>query len=157
MTTATPKDETRHLKAEEAIQIFKYDKTHGKEFGGGVKKFVPLANTKNLRTHVQVLKKGGENNLHYHTNVDIMYMVLKGRVKFYGPEDKVYGEFGPLEGLVFPADARYWFEQVGAEELELFQVFAYGGKEEKDALRVNVGAHKPWMEEHKELTIYESN
>ena len=69
---------------------------------------------------VQVVKKhGGENNLHYHTRMDTFWMVLKGRVRFYGPGDVVLGEFGPHEGMVTPRYSRYWFENIGDEDLEL--------------------------------------
>ena len=70
-------------------------------------------------------------------------------MKFYGPGDKVYGEFGPLEGVVFPADSRYWFESTGNEELELFQVFTFSDGQ-KNSRRINVDAHK-------ELTLYEKD
>ena len=48
---------------------------------------------------IQVVKKdGGENNLHYHTNSDTTWFVLKGRVRFYGAGDALLGEFGPHPG-----------------------------------------------------------
>jgi mannose-6-phosphate isomerase-like protein (cupin superfamily) len=75
---------------------------------------------------VQVVKKhGGENNLHYHTTSASFWMVLKGRVRFYGPGDVVIGEFGPHEGTITPRYARYWFENVGDEDLEILQVSAF--------------------------------
>ncbi len=49
----------------------------------------------------------------------------KGRVKFYGPEDVLIGEFGPNEGTFTPAYSRYWFENIGDEDLELLQVSAF--------------------------------
>jgi mannose-6-phosphate isomerase-like protein (cupin superfamily) len=36
-----------------------------------------------VRGMIQVAKEGGENNLHYHANVDGFWMVLKGKAKFY--------------------------------------------------------------------------
>ena len=152
--TAIKMDEQRHLEAEKNIKVFKYDKaTNGKEFGGGIKKFVPLGSTKTVRSQVQVLKEGGENNLHYHTNTDIFYMVLRGRVKFYGPEDKLYGDFGQHEGLVLPADSRYWFESSSKEELVLLQIVANTGAPH-EAKRIIVDAQKPRMDTDKELTVY---
>jgi hypothetical protein len=50
---------------------------------------------------------------------------LKGRVRFYGPGDKLIGEFGPHEGTITPRYARYWFENAGDEDLEILQVGAY--------------------------------
>mgnify|MGYP003694430529 CR=1 FL=1 len=56
-----------------------------------------------MRGAVQVVKKhGGENNLHYHTTSASFWMVLKGRVRFYGPDDVLIGEFGPHEGTITP-------------------------------------------------------
>jgi mannose-6-phosphate isomerase-like protein (cupin superfamily) len=86
---------------------------------------VNLAKTERLRSVVQIVKKnGGENNLHYHTNSDSFWMVLKGRIRFYGPGDKLIGEFGPHEGTVTPRYSRYWFENAGDEDAELLQVSA---------------------------------
>jgi mannose-6-phosphate isomerase-like protein (cupin superfamily) len=92
---------------------------------GAAKGRINLAKTEALRGVVQVVKKnGGENNLHYHTNSDSFWMVLKGRVRFYGPGDKLIGEFGPHEGTVTPRYSRYWFENAGEEDAELLQVSA---------------------------------
>src|SRR5258707_1303644 len=49
----------------------------------------------------------------------------KGRVRFYGPDDVLIGEFGPHEGTITSRYARYWFENCGDEDLELLQVTAY--------------------------------
>jgi len=38
----------------------------------------------------------------------------------------VIGEFGPHEGTMTPRFARYWFENVGDDDLEILQVGAYG-------------------------------
>ena len=86
---------------------------------------IKLAGTNSVRASIQILNKGGENNLHYHPNMDLIYMVLKGRIKFYGPEDKVIGDYGPNEGLLLPENARYWFESVGDEEAWLMQIAGF--------------------------------
>jgi hypothetical protein len=57
--------------------------------------------------------------------MDLIYMVLKGRIRFYGPEDKVLGEYGELEGILLPENSRYWFESVGDEEAYLLQIAGY--------------------------------
>jgi hypothetical protein len=46
-------------------------------------------------------------------------------VRFYGPDDVLIGEFGPHEGTITPRYARYWFENVGDEDLEILQVSAF--------------------------------
>lgn len=91
----------------------------------GSKLHVKLAGTDSCRASIQVLNRGGENNLHYHPNMDLIYMVLKGRVKFYGPDDKVIGDFGPHEGILLPENSRYWFGSVGDEEAWLLQIAGY--------------------------------
>ena len=72
---------------------------------------------------MQIVKKnGGENNLHYHTHAETFWFVLSGRVKFYGPDDVILGEFAAGEGIITPRYSRYWFENSGDEDLELLQV-----------------------------------
>ena len=87
------------------------------------KGIVRLARTDTLRCNVQIVKKnGGENNMHYHSNGDSFWMVLKGRVRFYGPGDVVTGEYGPMEGVCTPAYSRYWFENCGDDVLEILYI-----------------------------------
>jgi mannose-6-phosphate isomerase-like protein (cupin superfamily) len=108
----------------------------------GRKLHVKLAGTKSVRASVQVLNKGGENNLHYHPNMDLIYMVLKGRVEFYGPGDKRLGEFGVNEGILLPEYARYWFRSVGDEEAHLLQIAGYP-KGPEASKRIPVEPPKP--------------
>jgi mannose-6-phosphate isomerase-like protein (cupin superfamily) len=96
-----------------------------KEIPKGKKVHVKLAGTENFRASVQILNQGGENNLHYHSDMDLMYIVLKGRVRFYGAGDQVVGEFGVHDGILLPEFSRYWFESVGDEEAHLLQIAGY--------------------------------
>lgn len=89
------------------------------------KQIVKLARTDRMFVGVQVVEKGGENNLHSHPNMDGFWMVLSGRVRFYGEEDVVLGEFGPMEGILIPRGFKYWFESAGQETLELLQFEAF--------------------------------
>src|SRR5262249_16254321 len=99
-----------------------YQKAEGVNAGKG---FVTLGRKDIVRGAVQVVKKnGGENNLHYHTTSASFWMVLKGRVRFYGPGDVLIGEFGPHEGTITPRYARYWVEHVGEQGLEIPQASA---------------------------------
>jgi mannose-6-phosphate isomerase-like protein (cupin superfamily) len=127
--TSTPELEKLHAEAEASIKPFSYKKPESVERGKG---FIRLATSPLIKGVVQVIKKnGGENNLHYHTTVDTFWMVLKGRVKFYGPEDVLLGDFGAYEGLITPRFSRYWFENAGEGDAELLQVAAAdhpGGK-----------------------------
>src|SRR5262249_51094637 len=105
---------------------------------------------------VQVVKDGGENNLHYHLNSDTTWYVLGGRARFYGVGDTLIGEYGRNEGLMIPGGCRYWFEKVGNEDLELMQIVAYdrtGG----DSQRINVERHKDWMTGMANMEVYEKD
>lgn len=105
-----------------APQMFKHFKPESKT----AKVIVSLGQSDLIRGAVQIVKKGeGDNNLHIHTGMDGFWMVLKGRVKFYGPDDKVLGEFGPHEGIVMPRGNAYWFASTGDEDLEILQVVAF--------------------------------
>lgn len=90
-----------------------------------MKHVVTLARTDRMLAGVQVLKEGGENNLHSHSSLDGFWMVLKGRVKFHGENDVLLGEFGPLEGILIPRGVQYGFESSSEEDLELLQVEAF--------------------------------
>jgi mannose-6-phosphate isomerase-like protein (cupin superfamily) len=113
----------RHLAAEKTVKSYSYKKPTGVDTAKGR---VNLGKSDIVRGVVQIVKKnGGENNLHYHTGTASFWMVLKGRVRFYGSGDELIGEFGPHEGTMTPRYARYWFENVGDEDLEILQVGAY--------------------------------
>ncbi len=103
-------------------RTFKYAKPATQDT---TKAIVGLCQTDIIRGAVQVIKEGGDNNLHSHTGMDGFWMVLKGRARFHGPGDEVLGEFGVHEGIVIPRGARYWFERSGGGDLELLQVVAF--------------------------------
>lgn len=121
MATVTPT--TTGERKPRSPQFFKYGKPDGIKSG---KSIVNLANSGLLRGTVQIVKTGaGDNNLHIHTGMDSFYMVLKGEVTFYGPDDEVIGTFGPNEGLTMPHGNAYWFASTGAEDLEFLQVVTW--------------------------------
>ena len=84
--------------AQEA-KIFKYQTA---EFDG-VKKSI-VCSSDLMKVMVQVVKNGGENNLHSHTGDDAFWYVLSGAVRFYGEGDKLIGEFSKGEGILIPRD-----------------------------------------------------
>jgi mannose-6-phosphate isomerase-like protein (cupin superfamily) len=92
------------------------------------------------------VREGGENNLHSHRGMDGFWMVLAGRVRFYGPGDVVIGEFGKYEGILIPRGEQYWFESASNdEELEILQMagFEKGTKVERidaEAQKLKVGS-----------------
>ena len=75
---------------------------------------------------VQEIKKGGETTLHSHSGMDGFYMVMAGKARFWGEDESVIGEFGPMEGVYIPRDTKYWFESASEEEpLQLLQIEAF--------------------------------
>ncbi len=136
--------------SEGSHQVFKYEKPSDMPSG---KAIVQLAGSDIIRGRVQVVREGGENNLHSHRGMDGFWMVLAGRVRFYGPGDVVIGEFGKYEGILIPRGEQYWFESASVdEELEILQMagFEKGTKVE----RIDAEAQKLKVEsvEVKEVT-----
>ncbi|HAA91697.1 MAG: hypothetical protein CMM48_17500 [Rhodospirillaceae bacterium] len=122
-------------------QTFHYAKP---EFDEG-KGLVKLAQTDLVKGAVQIVKADGRNNLHSHAAADTFWLVLKGRARFYSDETEVFGEFGPMEGIVTPRGFAYWFESADPDaDLELLQVAGFE-KGKKD-IRTN---HMPRTERTK--------
>jgi len=126
---------------EKEPQVFKYERP---EFEG-VKKSMLMCNSDLMRVHAQVVKTGGENNLHTHTGEDAFWLVLSGVVKFYGEGDKVIAELKKHEGIMIPRGFMYWFESASDEPLEILRVSARDRNTENK--RVNYTPLKPWMNE----------
>lgn len=136
---ASDAEELDHVEAESRIQAFSYKKPD--KFSAG-KASVRLCNSDVLMGLVQVVQDGGENNLHFHKTNDGFWLVLGGRARFYGPGDEELGEFGPHEGIFIPRGARYWFERVGDEELEILRVGASADPSAKDSGRTDASPQK---------------
>jgi mannose-6-phosphate isomerase-like protein (cupin superfamily) len=124
--------------AQEA-KIFKYQTP---EFEG-VKKSMIVCNSDLMKVMVQVVKDGGENNLHSHTGDDAFWYVLSGAVKFYGEGDKLIGEFKKGEGILIPRGFQYWFESSSSEPLEILRVTAKDQNVKTE--RLNHTPLKPWQ------------
>ncbi len=140
-TTETDSDpiegsDAYHAKAEGIMRTFSYTKPDVTEVPRSAR--VNLGRSDIIRGVVQIWKKGGENNLHYHAGSDSLWIVLGGKARFYGPGDKLIGEFGPQDGVIMPRGARYWFENAEDEDLEILQVVAYAEKDAKDTGRTDV-------------------
>ena len=96
-----------------------------------------------MKVQVQVVKDGGENNLHTHTGEDAFWYVISGAVRFYGEGDKVIGEYQKGEGLLVPRGFKYWFESASSDALEILRVTA---KDQSiDNKRVDLSPQKDWM------------
>jgi mannose-6-phosphate isomerase-like protein (cupin superfamily) len=120
-------------------KVFKYQTP---QFDG-VKKTLQVCNSDLMKVQVQVVKDGGENNLHSHTGDDAFWYVMSGAVKFYGEGDEVIGEFNKGEGILIPRGFKYWFESSSSEPLEILRVTAKDQKVENQ--RVDHSAKKQWM------------
>jgi mannose-6-phosphate isomerase-like protein (cupin superfamily) len=140
--------EAFHREQEAKVKSFAYRRPQT----GNEKDILRLSKTRLGGFGVQVLREGGENNLHYHNNSDTTWFVLRGGVRFYGPGDVLIAELGPEEGITIPGGARYWFEKTGDVDLELLQCVSYDPS--GDSQRVNVEKHKDWMKDPY-LQVYE--
>jgi mannose-6-phosphate isomerase-like protein (cupin superfamily) len=111
----------------------------------GVKKTLQVCNSDLMKVQVQIVKDGGENNLHTHTGDDAFWYVISGAVKFYGEGDKLVGEYTKGEGILIPRGYKYWFESASKEPLEILRVTAKDQNVENK--RVDLSPQKDWMVE----------
>jgi mannose-6-phosphate isomerase-like protein (cupin superfamily) len=111
----------------------------------GVKKTLQVCNSDLMKVQVQIVKDGGENNLHTHTGEDAFWYVISGAVKFYGEGDKLVGEYKKGEGVLIPRGYKYWFESAANEPLEILRVTAKDQNAENK--RVDLSPKKQWMVE----------
>ncbi len=92
MTTVQAKDtaDVRRARKQRSRppRTFKYEKPASQD---SAKAIVGLCQTDIIRGAVQVVKESGDNNLHSHAGMDGFWMVLRGRVRYYGPGDEVFG------------------------------------------------------------------
>jgi len=76
----------------------------------------------------QVLRSGGETNMHSHNHLDGFWFVRRGRARFYtGGSDGnfVLAELGENEGVLIPRSYPYWFEAIiesDDDECEILQM-----------------------------------
>lgn len=109
----------------------------------GPKKTWQVCNSDLMKVQVQVVKDGGENNLHTHTGEDAFWYVINGAVRFYGEGDIVIGEYKKGEGVIVPRGFKYWFESASSEKLEVLRVTAKD--QNVDNKRVDLSPQKDWM------------
>ncbi len=113
--------------AKQALEFFTFENPGETDSKARVK----LALTDFLRAEVQILGKDGGNNLHTHSGNDGFWLVLSGKVNFYGDgPDPVVLE--PMQGACVPHGTKYWFEPGSDEQVELLHVAARtNAKEDK--------------------------
>ena len=129
---ATDSIELRGAEKKEAFFRAAEEKVHGFSFAvpdveapnGRINCY--LAKTDSCSATILVLRDGYKASNHYHPNQDGIWVVLKGRVRFFGgPDQKDFGEFGPYEGVKQPENSRYGFQAVGEEEAWLMQIAGF--------------------------------
>jgi mannose-6-phosphate isomerase-like protein (cupin superfamily) len=103
------------------VSVFGYESPATLERPKGIAR---LCRSDIIYSSVQMLEEGGENNLHAHSAQDGVWIVLRGRARFYGKDDALLAELGPLQGVHIPRGFYYWFEKAGDERLEILQVEA---------------------------------
>ena len=114
--------------AKQALEVFTFENPGETDTKARVK----LALTDFLRAEVQILGRGGGNNLHTHSGNDGFWLVLSGRLRFYGDGPDPVAELGPMQGACTPHGTKYWFEPAGDEQVELLHVAARtNAKEDK--------------------------
>ncbi len=143
MTTASDKPRGAEKKeaffqaAEEKVHSFAFTVPDIEPPSGRINGY--LAKTDSCGATILVLRDGYKSSHHYHPNQDGIWVVLKGRVRFYGGNDeRITGEFGPYEGIKQPENTRYSFEAVGEDEAWLMQVAGYP-QGRKVAKRIPIG------------------
>lgn len=127
------------------VTVFKYENPSSTK----PKTHVRLFRSDLMRAEVQVVREGGENNLHAHPTIDGFWLVLAGRARFYGRADQVVADIGPYEGVHVPRGFQYWFESTGDVPLELVHVSAVA-LGEKGVVRVDVKPRKKNWQQDKE-------
>ena len=140
-----------HQAAESEIETIHYQKPVP---NGRPKQIAWLVRRPHMQVVVQCVHEGGENNLHYHTNSDTTWLVLKGRAIFEGMEGKFIADLGPMEGVVIPGGSRYKFGKAGEEDLEILQMVAVHNPDDSNGDRINLEVHREWMADSSELTQY---
>ena len=100
-------DDNRPKDAAPKLQTFSYRKPDNLRNGKGI---VQLAQSDIIRGRVQIVREGGENNLHSHTGMDGFWFVLAGKV--WWPQTVALllgglagGYFGARIGQALPAVA----------------------------------------------------
>lgn len=148
----SPEDREKfHLAAEAEIQKIAYEKPAP---NGRPKQNTWMVRRPHMQVVVQCVHDGGENNLHYHTNSETTWFVLKGRAVFEGKDGKILAELDEMEGVVIPGGARYKFYKDCEDDLEILQMVAVHNPEEGSGERINLEAHREWMADSEHLLKY---
>jgi mannose-6-phosphate isomerase-like protein (cupin superfamily) len=143
--------EAFHQAAESQVEAFKYTKPVP---NGRPKQNTWLVRRPQMQVVIQCVHDGGENNLHYHTNSETTWFVLRGEAEFEGHEGRILARLGPSEGVVIPGGTRYKFRKLGEGDLEILQMVAIKDPGSGTGERINLEAHREWMADSPHLQNY---
>jgi mannose-6-phosphate isomerase-like protein (cupin superfamily) len=90
---------------------------------GEAKVIVEIAHTGLLAAHVEVVRRGGETNMHAHNGEDAIWYVLGGRAAFYD-DTGAKRILAKNDAIILPSGVKYWFESASDEPLEILRVSA---------------------------------
>lgn len=79
-----------------------------------------LAEAQSMTVHGKVYAAGGENALHTHAKQDHVFFILQGEATFYDHNHQPT-VVGPLQGILLPAGAYYYFQSTGDVNLVIFR------------------------------------
>jgi mannose-6-phosphate isomerase-like protein (cupin superfamily) len=96
----------------DTVQVF----TIGPEAVGG-RNVGAVVRTESQTVLAHVWEKGGETALHSHHSSDATWVVLQGRVAFYGEGDSEMARLERGGGIYIPRNVKYWFQNDGTEPL----------------------------------------
>lgn len=77
------------------------------------------------RATVQIIPPGISNQMHSHKGQDGFWLVLEGTLQFYAKGDETIDDLEARQGVLVPHDTRYWFENVGDEDVVLLHIASY--------------------------------
>ena len=90
----------------------------------------------------KVYAQGGENALHTHTSQDHSFFVIGGQATFFDENDETT-VVNPMEGVLLPAGAFYWFQSTGDVNLVMVRFSGQiDAAEDKDDDRVKIDGSK---------------
>jgi mannose-6-phosphate isomerase-like protein (cupin superfamily) len=98
--------------ATEAVQVFSI----GPE-AVGERNVAAVVRSETQTVLAHVWEAGGETGLHSHYGSDATWVVLQGRVTFYGEGDSELATLERTGGIYIPRNTKYWFESNGTEPL----------------------------------------
>jgi mannose-6-phosphate isomerase-like protein (cupin superfamily) len=104
----------------------------------GVKKTWQVCNSDLMKVQVQVVKNGGENNLHTHTGEDAFWYVISGAVKSHKATKR---SVNIKRRRLMARGYKYWFESVAKTR----NPRVTAKDQNIDNKRVDLSPQKQWM------------